>query len=160
MEKIDFLLLMCVFPVVTMDGLIRIGQGIINNLGMILKVVLIGKIISFLVGIFSKPFYIAGLILLFTYFPDTVQWIFMQIGLLQLKIFMSLLIVVMPDIFGELDVNSYADIFNAGINALPPEIIDVCASLGVAENMGLIFTCLTSGWIIRIYLKAFERAGL
>ena len=109
---------------------------------------------------FSKPFYIAGLVLLLAYFPDTVQWIFMQLGLIQIKIFMLLLTIVLPEIFKDLNVESYADIFNQGINALPTEIVEVCASLGVAENLGLIVSCLGAGWIIRIYLNAMNRAGL
>ena len=88
---------------------------------------------------------------LFTWFPEVVKWIFIQIGLIQIKVYAVILQAILPDIFGTTteDINSLADIFNNAIGVLPPEIMEVFAKVGVAELMGLIFTCLTSGFIIK-----------
>lgn len=147
-------------PVVDLGGLVRTAQLAIQNTADIIKLILKGKIVLFLIGIFSKPFYIAGLVVLFTWFPEVVKWIFIQIGLIQLKVYAVILQAVMPDIFGTStdDINNFADIFNNALSSLPPEIMEVFAKVGVAELMGLIFTCLTSGFVIKIYFKMINRA--
>lgn len=147
-------------PVIDLGGLVRTAQLAIQNTADIVKIILKGKIILFLIGIFSKPFYIGGLIILFTWFPEVVKWLFIQIGLIQLKIYAIILQAVMPDIFGETtdEINSYADIFNNALGALPPDIMEVFAKAGLAELMGLVFTCLTSGFVIKIYFKMINRA--
>lgn len=113
-------------------------------------------------NLFKTPIFLVGLVLALTYFPDTIQWVFMQIGMIQIKLFMIVLSAVMPDIFtfGSADVNSWAAIWNQGISALPSDMVDVMNGLGVAELLGLVTSTLMAGSTIAIYRKIMTRAGL
>jgi len=158
------------FPVIALDGLVRIGQNVLSLLsqfkGHLARYIIISLIIHGVVGMMkflSKPFYIVGIVFLLTYFPDVIQWIFMQLGLIEVKIFALLLSIVMPQIFGGdvgAQVNDWSQIWNAALNALPPDVLDVLAKANVAELLGIVTSCLTSGWVIKIYRHIMLRAGL
>lgn len=121
---------------------------------------LVSKILQFVIKICEKPAYLGGLFVLVMYFPDTLQWLLMQIGLLELRIFAIILGAVMPDIFttGAGLITSWSQIFNDGINALPADMVDVMAKMNIAELMGLITSTLTAGWTIRLYFRIINRA--
>lgn len=120
------------------------------------------KVIGTLFNLVKTPMFLIGLYLALLWFPDTIQWIFMQIGLIQIKMFMILLSAVMPDVFtfGSGDVNSWAQIWNLGLASLPTDMVDVINGLGVAEMLGLVTSTLMAGSSIVIYRKIMTRAGL
>ena len=120
------------------------------------------KVVGTLFNLVKTPMFLVGLYLALLWFPDTIQWILMQIGNIQIKMFMMVLSTVMPEIFtfGSEDVNSWAQIWNQGLNLLPSEMLDVMNGLGVAEMLGLVTSTLMSGSVITIYRKIMTRAGL
>lgn len=132
----------------------------------ILKAFLIGRaifwILETLFNLFKTPLFLGALVLALTYFPDTVQWIFMQIGMIELKCFILVLNTVMPDIFtfGSNEVTSWAQIWSAGLSALPQDMVDVMNAVGVAELLGLVTSTLMAGSTIALYRKIMTRAGL
>lgn len=111
---------------------------------------------------FKTPAFLAVLVAVLTYCPDTVQWVLLQIGNIQIKCFMLLLSVVMPEIFatGSGAMHSWAAIWQNGLNLLPSDVIDVMNAIGVGELLGLVTSTLTSGYLISIYRKVMLRAGL
>lgn len=120
------------------------------------------KAISALFNLVKTPLFIVGLYLALLWFPDTIQWIFLKIGEIEIKMFMIVLSVVMPDVFtfGSGDVNSWAQIWNQGLSMLPTEMLEIINGLGVGEMLGLITSTLTSGFVIGMYRKIMTRAGL
>lgn len=120
------------------------------------------KVVGTLFNLVKTPMFLVGLYLALLWFPDTIQWIFLQIGMIQIKIFMILLSSVMPDVFtfGSGEVNSWAAIWQQGLSALPSEMVEVINGLGVAEMLGLVTSTLMAGSTIVIYRKIMMRAGL
>ena len=130
-------------------------------LSWIHRVILL-NIFFIIIKTLSKPLYIVGIIVLLTYFPDTLQWIFMQIGLIQIKIFAILLNAVMPEIFAYSsgDITEWAQLWNSALTALPSQVVEVMQALDVASLMGIVTSCLTSGFVIRTILRINKRMGL
>lgn len=117
------------------------------------------KIITILIRILEKPAYLGGLFIIVMYYPDTLQWLLMQIGLIELKIFAIILNAFLPDIFtiSASEVNSWTTIFNEGINALPTDVVDVMAKANVAELMGMVTSALSAAFAIRLYFRIMNR---
>ena len=133
--------------------------------GWITRAALISLVIKVIGGLFNlvkTPLFLVGLYLALLWFPDTIQWIFMQIGMIQIKMFTLVLSSVMPEIFtfGSSEVNSWAAIWNQGLSGLPTEMVEVINGLGVAEMLGLVTSTLMAGSTIAIYRKIMTRAGL
>lgn len=120
------------------------------------------KVVGTLFNVVKTPMFLVGLYLALLWFPDTVQWIFLQIGNIQIKMFMIVLSSVMPDVFtfGSGEVNSWAAIWQQGLSALPTDMVEVINGLGVAEMLGLVTSTLMAGSTIVIYRKIMMRAGL
>lgn len=120
------------------------------------------RVIGTLFNLVKTPLFLVGIYLALLWFPDTIQWIFLKIGEIQIKCFMIMLSVIMPDVFtfGSGDVNSWAQIWNQGLALLPSEMLEIINGLGVGEMLGLITTTLTSGFMIVMYRKIMTRAGL
>ena len=120
------------------------------------------KVIGTLFNLVKTPMFLVGLYLALLWFPDTIQWIFLQIGNIQIKMFMIVLSSVMPDVFtfGSVEVNSWAAIWQQGLSALPTDMVEVINGLGVAEMLGLVTSTLMAGSTIAIYRKIMMRAGL
>lgn len=135
------------------------------GLGFIIRAVVGGLISGAVVAIIrvlSKPLFIVGLIALLTYYPDTIQWIFVKIGEIELKVFAMFLSIAMPDIFGQVgtEYDSWASLFNNALSVFPDEILQVCQSLDVAGLMGMVTTCLTTGGTIVLMRKVMLRGGV
>lgn len=133
--------------------------------GWITRTALIAMVIKVIGGLFNlvkTPLFLVGLYLALLWFPDTIQWIFMQIGIIQIKLFTLVLSAVMPDIFtfGSSEVNSWAVIWEQGLNGLPTEMLEIINGLGIAEMLGLVTSTLMAGSTIAIYRKIMTRAGL
>ena len=120
------------------------------------------RVIGTLFNLVKTPMFLGGLYLAILWFPDTIQWIFLQIGDIQIKCFLLMLSIVMPEVFtiGSGDVNSWAQIWSQGLSLLPSEMLEVINGLGVAEMLGLVTSTLTSGCVISMYRKIMTRAGL
>lgn len=121
---------------------------------------LISGVIMAIVKILSRPLMIAGLIFLLLYYPDAVAWVFMKIGEIQLHVFAIILAAVMPNLFPTSDVDSWASIWNNAISAFPQEVVDVMAALDLAGLLGMVTTCLTAGFTIKLYLRLVKRIGV
>lgn len=154
-----FLTTFCLVPVTDWAALAQRVVGMIER-ALIISGIL--KLIHFAMGIFSTPFYVVGICALLTWSPDTVAWIFIKIGEIQMQAFMIVLNVAMPDIFaaGDGSYRSWSDIWQQGLNLLPTEILEIINGLGVAELWGIITGTFGSIWVIKIYRKIMMRAGL
>lgn len=162
MKKISlykFVTTFCLVPVTDWGAFMQ------RVFGWIKTVVLVKFILSAIGALFNlvkTPMFLVGLYLALLWFPDTIQWIFMQIGLIELKMFTLLLSTVMPDVFtfGSGEVNSWAAIWNAGLAGMPTEMTEVINGLGCAEMLGLVTSTIMAGSSIVIYRKIMTRAGL
>lgn len=134
--------------------------GEIAVLGAILSVLL--AIGSFIRKVISYPLALGAVVGAFVLFPDTIGWIFLQIGNIQLKIFVLVLNQVMPDIIdeGATDFHTWYSVWQAGIDALPPDLVEVLNSVGVAYLLGMITSTIASIAGIRLYRRVMFRAGL
>lgn len=154
LEQINQNLVYSPLPVIAGVGLGFIIRAVVGGL-------ISGLAIS-LIRFFSKPLFIIGLIALLTYYPDTIQWIFVKIGEIELKVFAMFLSVAMPDIFGEVgsEYDSWSSLFNSALSVFPDEILQVCQSLDVAGLMGMITACITTGGTIILMRKTLLRGGV
>lgn len=134
--------------------------GEIAFLAGILSVVM--AIMSFLKRVVSYPLALGAIVVAFTLFPDTIGWIFLQIGNIQLKFFVLLLSQIMPDIVneGKADFDTWYSIWQAGLDILPADLVEVLNSVGVAYLLGMITSTIVTISTIRIYRKVMIRAGL
>ena len=123
---------------------------------------LVSGIVMGLVRVLSKPFMILGLIGVLLYYPEAIQWIFMKIGEIQIKIFGLMLQAVLPSIFGDniSEIKSWADIFNGAVSAYPEGMTEIMAAAEMAGLMGMVTTCLVSGFTIRIYIRMARKIGV
>lgn len=156
MKKIGlyrFITTFCLFPVSDWGAFVqRFGHWIIRI-----------WIIKTIWGIVtSKPFYITGLVALLIWSPDTVAWFFIKIGEIEMMVFGLVMSAVMPDIFGVAggQFDSWSDIWSAGLNALPAEMVEIMNGLGVAQIMGMITATMGAMGTVRIYRAITKRAGL
>lgn len=154
LEQINENLVYCPVPVVVGVGLGFLIRAVVGGL-------ISGAIIA-IIRFLSKPLFIIGLIALLTYYPDTIQWIFVKIGEIELKVFAMFLSIAMPDIFGQVgtEYDSWASLFNSSLSVFPDEILQVCQSLDVAGLMGMVTTCLTTGGTIILMRKVMMRGGV
>lgn len=155
MTRISLYRFLTTFAIVPTYDWAAFGQRVLS---MAQKMLLFRLIYSFA----KTPMYLGLVVAAVTYFPDTIAWIFISIGQIQIKCFMIMLNAVMPDIFatGAGDYRGWAEIWSAGLAALPEDVLSIVNGVGVAEIMGLVTTTLTSGWMIKIYRKTMLRAGL
>lgn len=123
---------------------------------------LVIRVVGTLFNLVKTPMFLVGIYLALLWFPDTIQWIFMQIGMIELKMMMIVLSSVLPDIFtfGSGEVESWAAIWQQGLAGLPTEMVEIINGLGVADMLGLVTSTLLSGSTIALYRKIMTRAGL
>lgn len=155
MKKISYYKMLTtfyVFPVTDWPAFIQrtIGRLLLANL--VLK----------LFGLLKQPLFIASFIALLIWSPDTIAWIFIKIGEIEMRVITLMLAIVMPQIFeeGGHAYNSWADIWAAGLTALPPDVVAIMNGLGVAQILGLVTATWGAVSSIKIYRKIMMRAGL
>ena len=136
----------------------KIGQLAI--LASILAVVM--SILSFLKRIISYPLFLGTIVLALTLFPETVGWIFLKIGEIELQVMTILMTAIMPDIVsvGGGEYQTWAQVWQDGLNILPSEIVDVMNSVGVAYLLGMVTSTISAVGLIRLYRRVMLRAGL
>lgn len=155
MKKISYYKMLTtfyVFPVTDWPAFIQ------RTIGRLLLANLVFK----LFGLLKQPFFIASLIALLIWSPDTIAWIFIKIGEIEMRVITLLLMVVMPQIFdaGGTAYSSWADIWAAGLSALPADVVAIMNGLGVAQILGLVTATWGAVSTIKIYRKIMLRAGL
>lgn len=134
--------------------------GMVGGLaGRFLVSGLVSAVILGIVRVLAKPMFIVGFILVLMYYPEAIQWIFMKIGEIQIRIFGVMLAIILPEIFTTADVDSWSQLWNSAISVFPTEITDVMAALDLAGNLGMVTSCLTSGFTIKIYMRLVKRMG-
>ena len=128
---------------------------------VVLRIMLVSLVFK-LIGLLKQPLFISSLIGLLIWAPETVMWVFMAIGDLELKIMAIMLVKIMPDIFGAGAgaYTTWAQLWGAGLTVLPSQILQVINGLGVAQLLGIITATWTSISSIKIYRKIMMRAGL
>lgn len=139
----------------------RIGQMLgISIVAHIIAGILL-RIIGTIIQVFKVPLFLVALIAAFNFFPNQVQWIFEQIGLIQIRVFLTIMGVFMPEIFGGVSgqINSVADYFNFALSALPTDLLDVCQKAGVGTLLGLVTSTMTLGFTMRLYFKVINRSS-
>lgn len=94
--------------------------------------------------------------------PDTIAWIFIKIGEIELKVFAMFLTAIMPDLFGTAGsaYSSWEQIWSQGLHALPTDMVQVINGLGVAQILGLVTATWSAVSAVHIYRKVMLRAGL
>lgn len=155
MRKISvykFVTTFCLVPVTDWGAFIQRVVGRLLIAGLFLK----------LLSLLKQPFFIASLIGLLIWSPDTIAWIFIKIGEIELRVFAMFLAAVMPDLFGTAGeaYTSWAQIWQAGLNALPADMLQIINGLGVAQILGLVTATWAAVSSVKIYRKVMLRAGL
>lgn len=117
---------------------------------------------SRLLDVIKAPLFYVALVGLLMYSPDTVAWIFIKIGEIELSVMAMVLSVVMPDIFSGAsgEYSSWATIWQTGLNALPTDLVEVMNGLGVAQLLGYVTSTIGVIATIRMFRSAMKRARL
>lgn len=131
----------------------------VTDWGAFLQRIFYGFIIVRLFDLLKAPLFWISLVALLTYSPETVAWIFIKIGEIEITVFSMLMSIVMPDIFGAVgtEYSSWSQIWQAGLNALPTTVVEVMNSLGVAQMLGLVTTTIGAIMTIRILRSIYKR---
>lgn len=124
--------------------------------------VLLGMLAFKLFQLLKQPLFIASLIGLLIWSPDTIAWIFVKLGNIEMKVVLLLISAFMPEIFGEgaTQYASWAELWQAGLNAIPSEIVEIINGLGVAQILGMLTSTYGAVHAIQLYRKIMLRAGL
>jgi len=138
------------------------GQRVLS---MVQKMLLLRGLLfigQILYNTFKTPLFLVVAVAALTYFPDTIAWIFIKIGQIQITCFAIMLNVVMPDIFATAngDYKTWGQIWQQGVSALPADMVEVMNGIGVAELLGIVTSTLVSGAMVRLYRRVMLRAGL
>ena len=151
--KINFVQLMRIYGLVPVNDWLAFAQRVFAKITLV-------WLISRLMSLLKTPLFFASLVLLLTYSPETVTWIFVKLGELELRVVTALMMAVMPDIFGAGGgaYNSWADLWANGLRALPSDMVDVMNGLGVAQLLGLVTTTIGSIMTIRILRSIIKKA--
>ena len=101
-----------------------------------------------------------SLIGLLIWSPDTIAWIFVKLGNIEMKVGLLLISAFMPEIFGEgaTQYASWAELWQAGLNAIPSEIVEIINGLGVAQILGMLTSTYGAVHAIQLYRKIMLRA--
>ena len=147
-----FVTTFCLVPVTDWAAFIQRVVGRLLLAGLLLK----------LFSLLKQPLFIASLIGLLIWSPDTIAWIFIKIGEIELRVFAMFLTAIMPDLFGTAGTayTSWAQIWSQGLSALPADMVQVINGLGVAQILGLVTATWTAVSAVKIYRKVMLRAGL
>lgn len=115
-----------------------------------------------LLSLLKQPLAIAGLIGLLIWAPETIMWIFIRIGDIELRVMALVLASLMPDIFnaGGGAFESWSALWSQALTLLPADMLSVINGLGVGQLMGIMTGTFTAVSSIKIYRKIMIRAGL
>lgn len=132
-----------------------------RTLAWLQRIFIISAIIR-LIKMLSTPFWFVAIVALLTYFPDSVAWVFIKLGEIEIRAFAVLLSAIMPDIFanGAGEYQSWSQIWATGLNSLPAEMVEIMNGLGVSALLGMVTATMTSVMTIKIYRKIMIRGGL
>lgn len=155
MRKISlytFVTTFCLVPVTDWGAFVQRIIGRLLLAGLFLK----------LLSLLKQPLFIAALVGVLIWSPDTIAWIFIKIGEIELRVLALLLTAVMPDLFGTAGdaYTSWEQVWSAGLSALPADMLDVINGLGVAQILGLVTSTWGAVSSVKIYRKVMLRAGL
>lgn len=147
-----FITTFCLVPVTDWGAFIQRVVGRLLLAGLFLR----------LLSLLKQPLFIASLVAVLVWSPDTIAWIFIKIGEIELRVCAMLLSAIMPSIFetGGTAYTSWAQIWNAGLSALPSDVVQIINGLGVAQMLGLVTATWGAVSSIKIYRKVMLRAGL
>lgn len=128
---------------------------------VILRVMLVNLFFR-LLSLLKQPLAIAGLIGLLVWAPDTIMWIFIRIGDIELRVMALVLASLMPDVFsaGSGAFDSWTTLWSQALTLFPADMLSVINGLGVGSLMGLVTGTFTAVSSIKIYRKIMLRAGL
>ena len=118
MRKISFYTFVTTFCLVPVTDW---GAFIQRVVGRLLLVSLLLRLFSLL----KQPLFIASLIGLLIWSPDTIAWIFIKIGEIELRVFAMFVTAIMPDLFGTAGsvYSNWAQIWSAGLSGLPADMV-------------------------------------
>lgn len=143
-----------------------VAEGTAKSIGNVATlatiIYLLKKLLEFCYRVVSYPLALAAICVALTLFPDTIGWIFLKIGEIELRIMAMVLAVAMPDIFavGSGSYTSWSEIWQTGLNLLPTGMVQIINGLGVGYIIGLVTSTFASVHTIKIYRHAMKRAGL
>ena len=131
MRKISlytFVTTFCIVPVTDWGAFIQRVIGRILLAGLLFK----------LFQLLKQPLFIAALVGVLIWSPDTIAWIFIKIGDIELRVLAMLLTAVMPELFGTAGgaYTSWEQIWSAGLGALPADMLDVNQRPRGRANLG------------------------
>lgn len=124
--------------------------------------IFIGVLAFKLFQLLRQPLFIGALVGVLIWSPETIAWIFIKIGEIELRVFTLLLSAIMPDLFGTAGTaySSWEQVWSAGLAVLPQDMLDVINGLGVAQILGLVTATWGAVTSVKIYRKVMLRAGL
>ena len=139
-----------------------VASKIGNAFTLAVIALLLRRILSFLWKLVSYQLFLGAVCAALTLFPDTIGWIFLKLGEVQLRVIAVVLASVMPDIFGagSGSYTSWGQLWQQGLNLLPTQMLEIINGLGVAYILGLVTSTFSAVATIKIYRRSLKRAGL
>lgn len=154
MNKVDiFLFLVAGIPVISLDGLTRIGQNFIALLQRVLTYGAVIFIANLIFKICTTPLMLAAAVAAVNFAPNVIRYIWIKMGALAIDFCIDIFKVFAPATKDMVENHeSLAEIsrmYQAAQTQLPTEINDVLCFFGFHELLGMII----SYWIFRAILR-------
>lgn len=154
MNKIDFIcLLMAGIPVVSLDGLTRIGQNIVAMLQRVLTFSAIVFVCNLIFKICTTPIMLAAAVAAVNLAPNVIKWIWVKMGALAIDFCIDVFHIFAPAtqemVENSSELQQISQMYQAAQTQLPATVNDTLCFFGFHELLGMII----SYWIFRAVLR-------
>lgn len=148
-------------PVISLDGLTRIGQNVVAMTQRALSYGIVIFIANLIFKACTTPLMLAAAVAAVNLAPDVIRWIWIKMGSLAIDFCISVFHIFAPAtkemIEESPDLQSISNVYQAAQTNLPPAINETLAFLGVHEIIGLIISYWVFRGILRIVLNIQNR---
>lgn len=155
MNEFDIISLVAVagFPVISLDGLVRIGQNVVALLQRVLTFGAVVFVANLIFKICTTPLMLAAAVAAVNLAPNVIKWLWIKMGALAIDFCIDVFRIFAPATQEMVENHeSLAEIsrmYQAAQTQLPTEINDVLCFFGLHELLGMII----SYWIFRAILR-------
>lgn len=153
MNDILGVILFAGIPVISLDGLTRIGQNIIAMTQRIFSYAALVFIANLIFKICTTPIMLAAAVAAVNFAPNVIKWIWVKMGALIIDFCVSVFHIFAPAtreiVQDSSELQQISRMYQAAQTSLPTTVNDMLCFLGVHELLGLII----SYWIFRAILR-------
>jgi hypothetical protein len=148
-------------PVISLDGLTRIGQNIIAMTQRVLTYGVVIFIANLIFKACTTPLFLVAAVAAINLAPDVIRWLWIKMGALCIDFCVTVYGIFAPATNDMIEQSPQlariSQLYQAAQTNLPTEINDMLCFLGVHELIGMIISYWVFRGILRIVLNIQNR---